>query len=162
MRYPLFFIMMLFSFNVFAESFVGGTIAPGINYRTKEKLYSWPIVGVIDGDTIKVNIPSFPEELNPVSIRVRGIDTPEKSKQFAKCENEIILAKQATMFTKTVIFKAMDENRSIKFSQLSWDKYGGRIDANVHIGGKTQLSELLIKNGFARSYDGGKKSSWCD
>jgi len=162
----LFLVLTLLASSAFAESFVGSTSVgvntPGINYRVKEKLYSWKVMKVIDGDTIEIYIPSFPEELNPVKIRVRGIDTPEKSRAHAKCENEIILAKQATEFTKTVIFKTLDEDRTIKFSQISWDKYGGRIVANVHIGGKTQLSELLIKNGFARAYDGGKKSSWCN
>lgn len=164
MRFLL-FILVFIAFPVYAESFSSSlsiTPTPTINYRVKEKLYSWKVNRVIDGDTIEIIIPSFPEELNPVKIRVRGINTPEKSKVNAKCENEIILAKQATEFTKTIIFKAIDEDRSIKFSQLSWDKYGGRIVANVHIGGKTQLSELLIKNGLAKPYDGSRKSSWCN
>lgn len=157
----LFLLLTLLPFSIMAEPFAG-TLTTGINYVAKEKVikvYTWKVLRVIDGDTIKVYIPSFPEELNPISIRVRGIDTPEKSKSQAKCENEIILALKATEFTKTIIFNSLE---NIKFSDISWDKYGGRIVANVHIDETTQLSDLLIKNGFARPYDGRKKSSWCN
>ena len=40
--------------------------------------YRWRITKVIDGDTVKVKINSMPPELRRVSIRLRGVDTPEK------------------------------------------------------------------------------------
>lgn len=160
------FILLILSFitlNVNAETFTGSILSVNqqINYKIKEKFYSWKVVKVIDGDTLEVIIPSFPDELNPVKIRVKGIDTPEKLRSLAKCENEIILAKQATEFTKIVIFKAIDQNRPIMFSNISWDKYGRRIDADVYIE-NSKLSDMLIKNGFAKPYNGNKKINWCN
>ena len=46
--------------------------------------------------------------------------------------------------------------RRIEFEQPSWDKYGGRIDADVWIDGDL-LSDQLIAAGLARRYDGGKR-----
>ena len=41
--------------------------------------YEWRIVGVVDGDTIRVEAaPDLPPELARLKVRVRGIDTPEK------------------------------------------------------------------------------------
>ena len=42
-------------------------------------VYRWPIVKVIDGDTIKVDARGdFPPELATLNVRLRGVDTPEK------------------------------------------------------------------------------------
>ena len=40
--------------------------------------YHWPIVKVVDGDTIKVDARAdFPPELAMLNVRLRGVDTPE-------------------------------------------------------------------------------------
>ncbi|MCY4502217.1 MAG: thermonuclease family protein, partial [Alphaproteobacteria bacterium] len=50
--------------------------------------YSWPVVRVVDGDTVKVDASAdLPPELASLSIRLRGVDTPEKGGR-AKCETE--------------------------------------------------------------------------
>ena len=39
--------------------------------------YEWRIVGIVDGDTIRVDAtPDLPPELAKLKVRVRGIDTP--------------------------------------------------------------------------------------
>ena len=116
--------------------------------------YEWEILRVVDGDTIEIKDECFPTELK-LSIRVLGIDTPEKGSR-AKCEKEAKLAEKASKFTKEFIGK----NKTATFRNIKWDKYGGRLLADVEINGKS-LSGELIKNGLARSYDGKKKGSWC-
>ena len=116
--------------------------------------YEWQILRVVDGDTIEIKNECFPTELK-LSIRVLGIDTPEKGSR-AKCEKEAKLAEKASKFTKEFIGK----NKTATFRNIKWDKYGGRLLADVEINGKS-LSDELIKNGLARSYDGKKKGSWC-
>lgn len=117
--------------------------------------YSWPVVGVKDGDTIAVEIPGLPATLNPVAVRLRGVDTPESGGR-AKCAAERNLARRATGFTRRVIA----QGRRIEFAALDWDKYGGRIDAEVWVDG-VSLADQLIAAGLARAYDGGKRGSWC-
>lgn len=41
--------------------------------------YAWPVVRVIDGDTVEVNASAnLPPELELLKVRLRGADTPEK------------------------------------------------------------------------------------
>lgn len=117
--------------------------------------FTWPVIGIKDGDTLTVNLPGLPPALNPVAIRLRSVDTPESGGR-AKCASERKLAERATRFTRQAIATASN----IEFESPSWDKYGGRIDADVWIDGKL-LSEQLIAAGLARRYDGGKRAGWC-
>jgi micrococcal nuclease len=117
--------------------------------------YAWPVIGIKDGNTLTVNLPGLPAPLNPVAVRLRSVDTPESGGR-AKCASERKLAERATLFTRRAVAAA----RKIEFEQPSWDKYGGRIDADVWIDGKL-LSGQLIAAGLARQYDGGKRRSWC-
>ena len=117
--------------------------------------FAWPVLAVKDGDTLAVSLPGLPEGLNPVAIRVRGIDTPETGGR-AKCASERNLGGRATDFTR----EAIRRGSVIEFAEPSWDKYGGRIDADVWIDGEL-LAQRLIAAGLARSYDGGKRGGWC-
>jgi micrococcal nuclease len=117
--------------------------------------YSWPVVGIKDGDTLAVELPGLPAPLNPVAVRLRDVDTPESGGR-AKCASERKLAERATRFTRDAVAAA----RNIQFEGPSWDKYGGRIDADVWIDGK-RLAHQLIAAGLARPYGGGKRAGWC-
>jgi len=116
--------------------------------------YEWEILRVIDGDTLEIKNECFPKELK-LSVRVLGIDTPEKASR-AKCDKEAKLAEKASKFTKQFVGK----NKTATFRNIKWDKYGGRLLADVEINGKNLAGEL-VKNNYARSYDGKKKGSWC-
>jgi endonuclease YncB( thermonuclease family) len=115
-----------------------------------------PIIKVIDGDTIKTEFTMLPPELRSVSIRILGIDTPEK-KPRAKCLHEHVLAVKASDFVKSLV---TEKNQTMKATNIKADKYGGRYDADVIIAGKDVAKELIAL-GYARPYDGGKKSDWC-
>jgi micrococcal nuclease len=117
--------------------------------------YAWQVIGIKDGDTLTVILPGLPPPLNPVAVRVRSIDTPESGGR-AKCASERALAERATRFTSAAVARGS----RIEFGRPSWDKYGGRIDADVWIDGRL-LSDRLIAAGLARRYDGGKRAGWC-
>lgn len=117
--------------------------------------YVWPVVEVKDGDTLSVALPGLPDALNPVAIRIRGIDAPESGGR-GRCPFERALAQRATRFTTDAVAYAV----RIEFSNPAWDKYGGRIDADVWVDGRL-LSQQLIAAGLARIYDGGKRRGWC-
>ena len=119
--------------------------------------YEWPVVGVIDGDTLKVHLPGLPMELQPLKVRVRGVDTPERK---GKCAAEKAAAEKAGTFTRQLVENAQAKERPIYFSKIDWDKYGGRIDADVAIDGRS-LADMLVGAGLARRYDGGKRKGWC-
>jgi micrococcal nuclease len=107
-----------------------------------------------DGDTCYVTVPSLPEELQSMSIRILGIDTPEIR---GECETEKELAKKARELANSLFRSAT----VIEFKDIDWDKYGGRILTNVYLDGQL-YSEKLIASGLAKPYFGDKKESWCD
>jgi endonuclease YncB( thermonuclease family) len=119
--------------------------------------YNWKIVRVVNGDTVVFEAPFMPAPLKPqLSIRVLGVDTPEKAPR-AQCEKEELAAIAASSFTKKLVAEA----KQIQIELKEHDKYGGRVLGDVFIDGK-RLSQLLIENGHARPYYGQKKESWCN
>lgn len=119
--------------------------------------YDLTVTKVVDGDSIRVAVDWLPPELGTdISIRVMGIDTPEKGGR-GQCPAESELGQQATDYAKTKI-KVGDV---IQVEFLSWDKYGGRIDGNIFIDGES-FADMQIAAGLAKPYDGGTKESWCN
>ena len=117
----------------------------------------YEITRVIDGDTVEIAVDFLPSPLPPkLSIRVMGIDTPEKAPR-AKCEAEAKKAVEATRFTQRAVAEAKEVDIHIK----SWDKYGGRVLGMVVLDGNG-LSEMLIDAGLARPYKDEAKQSWCE
>jgi len=117
--------------------------------------YTWEVVRVTDGDTIVVKAPwILPELGTTISIRVYGIDTPEKGK-LAKCAREAQLADLASGYTKGLI-RVGD---TVDVTNIRRDKYF-RLLGSVSVDGK-DLGAALIDAGFARPYYGKTKSNWC-
>jgi micrococcal nuclease len=115
-----------------------------------------PYVAVIDGDTIRSSV-QLPCPLCNVYIRIKGIDTPE-SNHLAKCEKEKITGMAAKKYLQNVFIGKTE----FMARNMDWDKYGGRIVADVEVDGKS-LAEDLIKRGYAKPYAGrGRKPNWCN
>ena len=121
------------------------------------ELYNWKVSRVIDGDTIEFVVDFLPSPLpQHISVRVAGIDTPEKSPR-SKCEMENDIAQQATEYTKERIAKA----QFVQVNLRGWDKYGGRVLGDVFID-DANLAHELLDHDFAREYHGETKSNWCE
>ena len=118
--------------------------------------FTFPIKGgrvikVYDGDTITIatKLPWESSPLYRVSVRLRGIDTPEmKGRDISFEEKEA--AKEAREFVYKLVF-----NKFVRLENIQNEKYG-RILADVYIG-EIHLNELLLKEGYAVKYDGGTK-----
>jgi endonuclease YncB( thermonuclease family) len=135
-------------------------LLPCFAFAQKEKAgvtYEVVLTRVVDGDTVAFQANWLPDPLKKeLSIRVFGVDTPEKSFR-AKCPSEAARGEAASAFTKQMI------NASTKrqIILMDWDKYGGRVLGDVILDGKS-LRQQLIANGFAREYYGEAKTSWCE
>ena len=125
------------------------------------KSYDWKVLRVVDGDTLEIDVSSMklPPELG-LKVRVLGVDTPEKGGR-AKCPSEAALAIKATEHTKKLVETAKANNTTITFTKVKWDKFGGRINADVVVG-DVNLAKSLIAAGLAREYYGEEKKSWCE
>jgi endonuclease YncB( thermonuclease family) len=119
--------------------------------------YDAVITRVIDGDTVAFQADFLPEPLKKeLSIRVFGVDTPEKGFRAA-CPSEAQRGEAASAFTKQAVNQA--SKRQVVL--MAWDKYGGRVLGDVLLNGQS-LRAMLIQQGFAREYYGEAKTSWCN
>ena len=108
---------------------------------------------VIDGDSFKVDIDSWPEIVGKgITIRINGIDTPELR---GKCEAEKQLARKAKQFA----VEALRSAQVVELRNMKRGKYF-RIVADVYFDG-SDLGKNLMKNQLARAYIKVKKSIWC-
>ena len=120
------------------------------------------VVSVYDGDTIKVQAEIWPGVTWAGSVRVLGVDSPERR---GKCSEEKAAALAAKKFVERLV------GGRVLLHGIKLGKFAGRVLANVQIqdGSITDdrqlisqdLAELLIDRGHARPYDGGKRAGWC-
>ncbi len=129
--------------------------------RVFDSAYMAQVVRVVDGDTIVANVEVWPRVLIKTSVRLAGVDTPESSRRFAKCDEERVLGVKAKQYVRDLI-KPGDP---IIVVNPKLGKYAGRVVADIKyqqfFANYADLAELLKTAGFARPYDGGKKSDWC-
>lgn len=116
------------------------------------------VLRVLDGDTVVIDYqcsPLLPGE--SLSIRLAGIDTPESHTNLAKCETELVAGVMAGDFLKN----ALPVGTPVLLEVIGPDKYSCRMVGRLSFGG-IDISQMMIDAGFARPYDGGAKSSWCE
>ena len=111
------------------------------------------VVKVIDGDTIKVRATIWLDQTVVVSVRLRGIDAPELYRP--KCEAEKVLAKSA----KDSVVSSTPAGSLVTLTDISRDKYGGRVVASVTTARGETLSSQLLARGEAIPIGGPKP--WC-
>lgn len=122
----------------------------------QENTYNFPIIRVIDGDTIVFAAPFIPDPLpKELSLRIYGVDTPEKGWR-AKCKIEENLGILAT----DAIQELINNSYRREIVLLDWDMYGGRVLGDVLLDG-VSIRQILINKGYAKPYYGRKKESWC-
>jgi Micrococcal nuclease (thermonuclease) homologs len=114
------------------------------------------VTRIIDGDTFKATVLLADGiEIMSVMVRLRNVDTPEIHGQ---CDDEITRAELA----KQRLSELIPVGSVIEISNVKNDKYPGRIDANVFDEHNRDVGLVLIREGYGRSYSGGKRQSWCD
>jgi len=116
----------------------------------EQSLENVQIVSVYDGDTFKINLDcSLAAYCEKVSVRVRGVDTPEIKGKTAR-EKE--LAKKAKAYTKDFLAQT-----PVTLHNCGRDKYF-RLLCDVSNGEGKDLAKELIKRDLGYAYEGGKKS----
>jgi endonuclease YncB( thermonuclease family) len=131
-----------------------------VQVRVSEATVPKPIETVTrvkDGDTFEIAADWSPYDL-VWSVRVRGIDTPEKG-HLARCAVERQRAAKAVAFTKKLLSES--ENQ-VWLREVQHDKYGGRIVSTVILADGTNLADHLLAAQLAKPYNGsGPKPNWC-
>lgn len=142
MKWFCFFAGMLLACSTYAAKEYGNVIVSRVGT-------------VIDGDSFKVDIDSWPEIVGKgITVRIGGIDTPEMR---GKCDEEKLLARKAKQFT----VEALRSAQVVELRNIKRGKYF-RIIADVYLDGRS-LSEKLMKSWLARVYQPIKsRKSWCN
>ena len=120
--------------------------------------YIWLVIGAIDGDTVRVDASAdiAAPELARLSVRLRGVDAPERGGRAA-CEAERVAGEAATAFVEAALASA----RAVAVRDPEWDKWGGRVLADLIVDGRS-LAAALIASGHGRAYAGGKRENRCE
>jgi len=108
--------------------------------------YNAEVLKIHDGDTITCNVDLGFSVKVVMTFRLKGIDTPELigvNRQKALDARDFLKSK----LTKNIIIKTYKDQR---------EKYG-RYLCEIFIG-KISINQLMIKEGYAIAYDGGKKT----
>ncbi len=115
--------------------------------------YPAEIIRVIDGDTFEARARVWPGIDVNTKVRLRNIDAPELR---ARCADEDDKAEAARVALQTILAAG-----GVTISRVGLDKYGGRVDALVSTRDTADVSTALLNGGWARSYDGGRRGTWC-
>lgn len=109
---------------------------------------------VLDGDTFAARV-SLDEDVE-ITVRVRliNVDTPELN---GDCQAEIDAAHRA----KQRLEDLLQLGTVVELKNIKDDKYLGRIDANVILSDGRDVGDVLVDDGLARRYNGGRRKSWC-
>jgi endonuclease YncB( thermonuclease family) len=124
----------------------------GRRAATDTRVYAAEVVRIIDGDTFVARMRTGPGEVE-TRVRLRSIDAAEL---HARCGKELRLALAARAALQRLLAEG-----SVMLSHVGPDKYPGRIDANVATRSTYDISAAMLSGGFARTYDGGRRGTWC-
>lgn len=111
------------------------------------------VVAVYDGDTFTANVKGWPSIVGKrVQVRIRGIDACELTSEDSSKLDQARRAKQRLV----ELLRGTPEHRpKVTLHAVARDKYF-RVLATVRADG-VDVGQVLIREGLAREYDGGKK-----
>jgi endonuclease YncB( thermonuclease family) len=107
---------------------------------------------ILDGDTIEVRAAIWLGQSLIIRVRIDGVDAPELE---ARCAEEKRLALAARDFLVRRL-----EGAQVKLTRVVYDKYGGRVRADVG-DAKGDIASALLVAGLARPYHGERREPWC-
>ena len=107
---------------------------------------------VYDGDTFRCDIEGWPPIAGrDIGVRIAGIDTPEKRGTKGRVKALALAARALTA-------RELRQARRVELRNIRRGKYF-RLVADVLVDGRS-LARILMKQGLAKAYDGGKKPAW--
>ena len=124
--------------------------------RLAEEALAGPVSAVVervvDGDTVDVRARIWLGQSLTVRVRIDGVDTPEMR---SDCADERRLAIAARDFLARRLL-----NRQIILLRVVYDKFGGRVRADIS-DADGDIAKALLEAGLARPYGGERRQPWC-
>lgn len=131
-------------------------IAAGAPVPASETLagpYSAVIVRVIDGDTVEARVRLWLGLDQTVRVRIRDMDAPE---MHGHCPGE----REAAMAARDYLARLLGDG-PVALSRISPDKYGGRVDAAIHLPTGQDVAAAMRAAGHARPWPRPKGEPAC-
>src|SRR3954462_4487416 len=117
--------------------------------RLAAEALAGPVAGiverVVDGDTLEVKAAIGLGQTLIIRVRIDGVDAPELE---ARCAEERKLALEARDFLARRV-----QGVSVKLTHVVYDKYGGRVRADV-ADATGDIAHALLQAGLVRPYHG--------
>lgn len=144
-------------------SFVDSPNALRLSYN----IYNYPhlykidsIKSVYDGDTVKVILDRGFGDFKHISVRIYGVDTPEKrgpQAETGKLVQQVLNRKIQYLIAKGYNFYMVT---------IAKDKYAGRIVGDIFWrdgpGLERCVSDYILEHKLGKPYLGGKKEEWTE
>lgn len=127
-------------------------VTPAVALRAMPGPVPARVVKVVDGDTFRATVSVWLDHTVSTAVRLRGVDTPEMK---GRCPEELAAARRA----QERLAELLHDGATL--TQITRDKYAGRVDATVTTASGHDVAEVLISEGHARRYAGGKRQGWC-
>tara|TARA_R100000781_G_C4072370_1_gene124903 strand:+ start:620 stop:1021 length:402 start_codon:yes stop_codon:yes gene_type:complete len=108
------------------------------------------VVKVVDGDTVDVNIDLGFNLTKKERVRVAGIDSPESRTSDGD-------EKKFGIESKIVLERKLREAEVLTIETEKDGKYGRMLGWIYADGSPVSVNQLMIDEGYAWAYDGGKK-----
>tara|TARA_R100001015_G_C4563523_1_gene122919 strand:- start:338 stop:739 length:402 start_codon:yes stop_codon:yes gene_type:complete len=108
------------------------------------------VVKVVDGDTVDVNIDLGFSLTKKERVRVAGIDSPESRTSDGD-------EKKFGIEAKIVLERKLREAEVLTIATEKDGKYGRMLGWIYADGSPVSVNQLMIDEGYAWAYDGGKK-----
>ena len=110
---------------------------------------------IVDGDTF-AGVVTLDGDIDiTVRVRILDIDTPEI---HSDCEFEREMAARA----RSRLGELIPVGSVVELDNIKDDKYLGRIDATVTDASGRNIGDVMVTEGLARRYNGGRRRPWCD
>ena len=109
-------------------------------------------IRVIDGDTVLVDATPWPNQHVTTYVRLRGIDAPELK---SRCPEVRDAAERA----HSALEELVASSSTLSLSDISGDKYFGRVVASLELEDGRDASSILLDAGLVDPYQGGRKKA---
>ncbi len=113
------------------------------------------VFDVYDGDTVSF-LMLYGNKPLKMHMRILGIDTPE----VRAAEDRLAEEKTAGMMSQRRLMELIGVNKITSAILRDNDKYGGRVLGELYTASGKSISSIMLAEGYAKPYDGGKKRPW--
>ena len=108
---------------------------------------------IVDGDTVDVRARIWLGQSLTVRVRIEGVDAPETRSRRARTSG-VSRSRRAISSTRRLL------NRDITLLHVVYDKFGGRVRADIS-DSDGDIAQALLAAGLARPYHGERREPWC-